>query len=354
MLRGEVLAIGDEIVQGWSIDSNSGEVARELLSAGVRVARHGAVIDERGAIAAAIRESAARSDVLVLTGGLGPTEDDLTREGAADALGVTLEFVPELWEVIQSRWRARGRETPPSNRRQAERPGGSTTIPNANGTAPGFAFRVGACRAFALPGVPSEMRAMLADVVASVRREFPGAPAPIRRLIRCFGAPESVIGEKIAKWMARDADPLVGITVSGGVHTISVLASDAAAAERTAEEIAGVLGDLVVSRDGSTFEEAIGRRLLADGRTISFAESCTAGLAAARLASVAGISAVLRESFVVYSDDAKVERLGVRRETIAKHGNVSAECAAEMAAGAARVARTDLAASITGNAGPTG
>lgn len=358
-VAGEVLAIGDELLQGWAADSNSGEIAAELLAAGVRVQRFTAVGDDRAAIAAALREASARADVLITTGGLGPTGDDLTREGAADALGVALETVPELWTEIEERLKRRG-PVPESNRRQAQRPVGAASIRNPVGSAPGFSFRLGKCRVFALPGVPREMRVMLAEsVLPALAAEVPGALRLQRRTIRCFGASEAHVGERIARWMqARDANPVVGITVHFGVHTITVLArgDDAAAAGRLADETAGAiaaeLGDLVFARDASSLEDVLARALESRRRTISFAESCTAGLAAALLANVPGVSAALRESFVVYTEDAKAERLGVSRETLRVHGSVSSETAAEMAAGVARATGADVGVSITGNAGP--
>ncbi len=360
---GEVIAVGDEIVQGWATDTNSGEIARALAGAGVRVVRTTAVGDEREAIAQCMRETGARAEVVIVTGGLGPTDDDLTREGAADALGVELESVPALWDAIVERLRRRGRAVPESNRRQAARPRGAESIANALGTAPGFSFRLGSARFFALPGVPHEMRAMLAEhVVPEISRAYRDAAPFVRRTVVCFGAPEAVVGEAIAPWMGRRSDPLVGITVSRGVHTISVLAQDdgvsprsgAERAEAAAAAIAAKLGDLVVSRDGAPLEAVVGEMLRERGLTIALAESCTGGLATALLTAVPGISAVLRESFVVYANEAKQARLGVSEELLRTHGAVSRECAVALARGARAAAGAGVAVSITGIAGPEG
>jgi competence/damage-inducible protein CinA-like protein len=354
-IRAEVLAIGDEIVQGWTVDTNSGEIARELLAAGVRVERFTAVADERGAIARAIREAGDRAEIVVMTGGLGPTEDDLTFEACAEALGVELEFVPELWERITARLAARRRPIPESNRRQAHRPRGAESIPNPNGTAPGVTFRLGSARFFALPGVPREMRAMFAEfVLPRIAAEGGGAGAYARKLVKCFGAPEAAVGEAIAPWMGREADPLVGITVSRAVHTISILSRDAAKGIEVADAIAAKLGDLVYSRENDALEETLGKELIARGVTVALAESCTGGLATALLTNVPGISAVLRESFVTYSNDAKRARLAVPSEVLEKHGAVSVECAEAMARGACAAAGARLGISITGIAGPDG
>jgi nicotinamide-nucleotide amidase len=351
---GEVFAIGDEILQGWTTDTNSGEIARELMTVGVRVARFTGVVDERGAIAAALREAGSRAGIVVMTGGLGPTDDDLTCAASADALGVELEFVAELWETITARLTARRRPIPESNRRQAFRPRGSETIPNKNGTAPGFTFRLGGARFFALPGVPREMRAMLAEfVLPRIAAEHPGGGA-VRRVLKCFGAPEAAVGEAIAPWMGRDADPLVGITVSRAVHTISILSHDAAKVNDVQEAIAVRLGDLVYSRENEALEESLGKLLIARGVPVCVAESCTGGLATALLTNVPGISAVLRESFVTYANDAKISRLGVPKNILDAHGAVSAECAEAMARGACAAGGARLGISITGIAGPDG
>lgn len=352
----EILAIGDELAQGWNVDTNSSEISRELLAIGVRVQRFVIITDERAAIARAMAEAAARADVVLVTGGLGPTDDDLTREAAADALGVDLEYVPELWDSIQERLRRRNRPVPESNKKQAYRPRGAATIINNNGTAPGFAFSLGRARLFTLPGVPREMRAMLREsVLPEITNRFPAAPRWSRRVLKCFGAPEAEIGEKLRKWMvARDADPLVGITVSNAVHTISILASTDAKADDAANSIAADLGKLVFARENATLEQVFVNLMIERKFTIALAESCTGGMATALLANVPGVSGVLLESFITYSNGAKQARLGVASETLAGHGAVSAECALEMARGAAAAAGARIGIAITGVAGPGG
>lgn len=354
-IRGEIFAVGDEMVQGWTLDTNSGEIARELLAAGVIATRFTTLPDERATVARAVEEASRRCEVVVITGGLGPTDDDLTREACADAMGAELEYVPDSWDRIVARLAARRRPIPESNRRQAWRPRGSETIPNENGTAPGFAFRLGGARFFALPGVPREMRAMLAQfVLPRLAAEHPGAGGYARRVVQCFGAPEAAVGEAIAPHMRRDADPLVGITVSRGVHTISIVSREPARADAVAEEIAARLGPLVYARAKESLEETLGQRLIARGITVALAESCTGGLATALLAGVPGISAVLRESFVTYANEAKSARLGVPKDTIERHGAVSAECAEAMARGACAASGARLGIAITGIAGPGG
>ncbi|MBI3818912.1 MAG: CinA family nicotinamide mononucleotide deamidase-related protein [Planctomycetes bacterium] len=355
-IAAEVLAIGDELAQGWNVDTNSAEIARELLAIGARVRRFTVITDERPAIARAIAEAAARSEVVIITGGLGPTDDDLTREGAADALGVELEFVGSSWAAIQDRLRKRGRPVPESNKKQAYRPAGADTIVNENGTAPGFVFSLGRARFFALPGVPREMRAMLRDsVLPEICKLFPNAIKPVRRVLKCFGAAEATIGEVIKPWMAaRDADPLVGITVSSAVHTISILSNSAARADAAADAIAASLGKLVFARENASLEEVVARKLISLNLTIACAESCTGGLVASLLTNVPGVSAALLEGFVTYSNEAKTARLGVDPEILRSHGAVSAECAAAMALGASARAGSRVAVATTGIAGPDG
>jgi nicotinamide-nucleotide amidase len=352
----EIIAVGDELLQGWNTDTNSGEIARELLACGVRCVRFAAVGDVRNEIRDALLAADERADVVIVTGGLGPTLDDLTREGAADAMGVAMEWVEENWIAIQERLRKRNPVIPESNKRQAWRPEGSTSIPNSNGTAPGVALELRRAAVYLLPGVPREMRPMLQEtVIPDIRRRFPAIRPMHRRVLKCFGASEAAVGEMIGKWMAsRDADPLVGITVSNAIHTISVLASSESAAESTASEIAAGLGPLVYARKNDTLESVVGELLIHKKKSVAFAESCTGGLASALLGTVPGISSVWKESFVTYSNDSKVARLGVDRALLERHGAVSAECALAMAEGARRAARTDYAVAITGIAGPGG
>lgn len=358
--RAEIFSIGDELVQGWNTDTNSGEIARELLTIGVRVARFTTIRDDRDAIARAFAEASARVDCIIVTGGLGPTDDDLTREAASDALGVDLEFVAELWDAIVTRLRGRGRPIPESNKRQAFRPVGAASIRNNNGTAPGLAFVLGRTRCYALPGVPREMRPMLADfVITDIVQHFPGARPHHREIIKCFGAPEAAIGEVLRPWMvARNADPLVGITVSNAIHTISLLSTAAERCRQTANDIAAAItqqiGPIVYARENVTLEHVLVREFTNRGWTVSFAESCTGGIAASLVTAVPGSSAVLRESYITYHNEAKCERLGVGEEIIQKHGAVSAECAAAMARGAREAARADVAVAVTGIAGPEG
>jgi nicotinamide-nucleotide amidase len=269
-------------------------------------------------------------------------------------MGVGQELVPELWERIVARFPARKRAIPESNRRQAHRPVGAESIPNARGTAPGFAFTLGGARFYALPGVPSEMRAMLTEyVLTDVARRFP-APAAGRSTLKCYGTSEAAVGELLQPYMTRGADPLVGITVSRGVHTISILGADEVKRKRVLDEIRTKLGSLVYSERDEDLEEAVGRGFLERGLTIALAESCTGGLATALLTRVPGISAVLREGIVAYSNEAKQARLGVSAGLLESHGAVSRECAAAMAEGARRTAGVDIGVSITGIAGPGG
>ncbi|MFN0206952.1 MAG: CinA family nicotinamide mononucleotide deamidase-related protein [Planctomycetota bacterium] len=355
-LKGEILAIGDELIQGWNVDTNSSEIARELLIHGVRIVRIAAVGDECVEIKNAFDSSCKRADVVIVTGGLGPTDDDLTREGAAAALGVELEFVQECWKAIENRLRGRYINIPESNRRQAFRPAGTSTIINNNGTAPGFQFHLANAEVFCLPGVPREMRPMLHDsVIPEIQRLHPEVSKYYRKTVKCFGAPEATIGEMIQKWMAaRDADPLVGITVSNAVHTISILSADETVANDTASAIAQALGPLVFSTENETLEAAVAKLLISRKLTIALAESCTGGLASSLLTNVPGISKALMESFVTYSNDAKIARLGVDEKLIKQFGAVSKECAAAMAEGVRRAANTQIGVAITGIAGPSG
>lgn len=329
----EVISTGTELMSGRRADGNFTTLARLLTDRGYDVRYHATYGDRPGDLERGLKLARARADLVVMTGGLGPTDDDLTRATAAEVFHRPLVFQPRLWTVIRKKVRR------PSllNRRQAFIPHGASVVANPLGSAPGFVLRDGTCTFVALSGVPDEMRAMIARV------RLPGRP-PRLQTYRIFGMPESHVEERVAGRI-----PPYGITIGDGMVTICIRGG-----RPVRPFMRRTFGAALVTEDERRLEEVVGQALIRSGRTLAVAESCTGGLVTDRLTDVPGISAVLRESVIAYSNDAKVARLDVRPSTLKEHGAVSGPTACEMARGAARSAGADLGLSVTGTAGPTG
>ncbi|MCA8950255.1 MAG: competence/damage-inducible protein A [Planctomycetes bacterium] len=359
-LRAQLIAIGDELVHGAGLDTNSKWLAIELERLGLVVRRFTVVGDEPEHLRQAIEAACAHADIVVATGGLGPTLDDRTREVTADILGVELRFHEPSWQRIADWMAQRRRPVPESNRRQAMVPIGASVLPNSCGTAPGFAATIGAARLFALPGVPREMRAMFAEQVVPELAALPGLRPTADLKLRVLGPSEALLGERIAGFMLPGRDPAVGVTASGGLLTVRIVGTgmDLAAAkahcEATAAELRPLLGDWLFAEGDGELPELVLERLRRAGRTLALAESCTGGRIASQLVDVAGASDVLLGGVVAYDNSAKVALLGVDETVLATHGAVSEPVAAAMAAGARLRFRADVAISTTGIAGPAG
>lgn len=356
-----VLSTGDELVRGRTLDTNTGAIARALQAEGVTVLGASIVGDDPAALVAAIRRAAASADVVVMSGGLGPTEDDCTRAAAAEAAGAPLERVPALVEDLRRRFAARGGAMAPSNLVQADRPAGAETLPNPHGTAPGFVVSVGAARLFALPGPPYEMQPMLdGEVLPRMRALLPAARRVVRtRTLETFGEREAVVGERIADLMARGREPRVGTTATRGtirvvIHAEGPVADAEGALSATESEIRRRLGAIVFGADGATLADVVGAALLAARRTIAVAESCTGGLVGAALTDVPGVSAVFAGGVIAYANEVKVRELGVDAGLLERVGAVSEEVARAMASGVRRRFGTDMGVAVTGIAGPGG
>lgn len=357
----EILAIGNELLLGETVDTNAAWIARRLASEGIRVARKSTVGDDdadiRDALAAALR----RTGTVVCTGGLGPTRDDLTRDAVARHYG-RAQHVDDGWlNVLHERYARRGIPMPEINRVQALVPDGATLLHNATGTAPGIAI-ADAERGLTilLPGVPSEMRGMMEEHVVPLLRAHLRVRGRVQsRMIRTAGISEAALAERIDD-IAADLAPLtlaflpqtasvdLRVTCWGDVADADVQLD--AAMHRLRER----LGTLAYADDDTDLALHVGRMLRAAGLTLALAESCTGGLVSKRLTDFAGSSEYVHASFVTYHNDAKRDLLGVRPETITLHGAVSEQCAREMAEGARTAARADVAVAITGIAGPGG
>ena len=359
-LTAEILAIGDELIHGALLDTNSKYIAGELERIGCVVHRFTVTSDDPGHLRAALADACGRADVVVATGGLGPTLDDRTRDLVAEVLGGPLWFDATSWEQIQAWMSRRGRAVPDSNRRQAMFPPGATPIANPVGTAPAFAVTIGRARLFALPGVPREMQVLLHDAVLPQVAVLPGLTPTAQVWLRILGPSEALLGECIEPFMVPGRNPAVGITATGGLLTIRIVGTAPtreqalAACERTAAELRPLVAKWLFAEGTFDLPELVMRRLQQKGWTLALAESCTGGLLAARLTDLPGVSAVLRGGVVAYSNESKTTLLGVDPALLAAHGAVSEPVAAAMANGARERFGADVAVATTGIAGPDG
>ncbi|CAN5837457.1 competence/damage-inducible protein A [soil metagenome] len=368
-----VLSIGTELTRGELVNSNAAWLAAGLTDLGFEVVEHDVVDDDQDRIVAALERLAKLADVIVCTGGLGPTTDDLTTVAVAAALGVGVQRDEGSLDHIRRRFERLGRPMSDSNAKQADFPVGATVLPNPIGTAAGFEARLHGARAYFMPGVPHEMKRMFDEqVVPRIRDIAPNDSHQIR--FRTFGSPESVVGEKLAG--VEEAFP--GVTIGYRAHfpeiEVKVLArmpgpasrrpgdvvpADPQAtvrdlAERAAVEVRARLGDIVYGDGDDTFAGVVGRALRTRGWTLAIAESCTGGLVGHMITKEPGASDYLLLDAVTYANSAKQSVLGVDEDVLRGHGAVSAECAARMAEGARRVSGADVALAITGIAGPGG
>jgi nicotinamide-nucleotide amidase len=358
-MKAEILAVGSELLDPLRQETNGAHVTRTLLEAGVETAARVVVADDRALLESAFRAALSRADVVIATGGLGPTEDDLTREAAAGALGRPLVRHPEMVEALRQRFARYGRVMAAVNEKQADVIEGAVVMPNARGSAPGQWLESQGRLLFLLPGPPGEMAPMLAEQVLPLLRARAGGTVIRRRILRIAGMGESDVEQIIAPVYTAFTNPRT--TILGGASEVELQLvaeseSDSAAAERLealASALRGALPGRIYSEDGRELHEVAG--LLTERRlSLALAESCTGGLLASRLTSVPGASAFLDRAWVTYSNRAKVDLLGVDPDLIATHGAVSEEVARALAEGARRQAGSDVAAAITGIAGPTG
>lgn len=357
-MKAVVLSIGDELTNGQTVDTNSAYLSRELAARGIETLGHCTVGDDRVLIADAIRHAARLADLVVVTGGLGPTEDDLTRQALADVMGAGLYLDPQCLAVLEEFFRRRGRTMVEANRIQAMVPEGAEVLDNQVGTACGLAAKVGNAQVYIVPGVPFEMKWIWENVISP--RLPSQAGVRVHRVIHTFGAGESDVGAKIADFMRRGANPTVGTTVAAGLVSIRVVtaAADSAAAaalsQPTIDEIKRRLGTLVVGEEEQTMAIALGELLRRAGQKLATAESCTGGMIGQMITAVPGSSDYYLGGVIAYDNRIKQELLGVPAELLREHGAVSEPVAIAMAEGCLARLGADWAISITGIAGPGG
>lgn len=360
MLNAEILAIGSEMLTPFRTDTNSLWLTDRLNSIGIEVRLKVIVGDDEARLAETIRDALKRSQIIISTGGLGPTADDITKNVFARVLNRQLQLDTEILQRLRERFASRGLEMPEINARQALIPTGATVLPNKRGTAPGILLTEGECTVVMLPGPPREMQPMFAESVLPVLRVRAGKMVIRRRCLSIFGLPESTVDEIAAPIYGRYSNPTTTILAKEGqieLHLTAQAESETAAGnllDELALPLAAALREHLFSTDGEQLEEVAGRLLKAKHLTLATAESCTGGLLAGRVTSVPGSSAYFLASVVAYANEAKVELLGVPQELLAEHGAVSAEVAAAMATGVRQRARADIGIGITGIAGPGG
>lgn len=358
----EILATGDEIRSGTLVDSNSAYIAQKLEEAGIAVIRHHSVGDDIPVMVSVLREIASRADVSIVTGGLGPTSDDLTAEAAAMAAGVRLFQSPEALELVEAFFRSFHRPMTASNIKQSYLPEGSTCLVNPTGTAPGFMLTLGRCLFFFLPGVPSEMRRMLSESVLPRIEALQGGVRQFCRVktLTTFGMTESLTGERLKDFStvfpeiqlgfrAKFPEIQVKFYVRGtGADRLEALIQDAG------RWVSEKLGRKVISVDGESMEAVVGRLLSRNKSTVAVAESCTGGLIAHWLTNVAGSSEYFLYAGVVYANQAKIDLLGVSGDIIRKHGAVHEETVREMAVRVRGISGATYGLATSGIAGPAG
>ena len=359
MIKASIVSVGNEILSGQTLDTNAAHLSARLLSIGVPVVSSYAVGDDIERIVRVFGLASADADVVLATGGLGPTDDDLTRQAFAKFLGVKLELRNELLERIQKFFVGRGRQMAETNKIQAYIPVGAKALANI-GTAPGIMAESEGKLFFALPGVPMEAKRMFEESVLPELERFVGGQAVVVNKLKCFGVGESTIAELLGTMMQRGRNPLINCTASSGIITLHIIATaeDKEKAGQMVEKdeklLQNTLGELIYGVGDQSLAQVVGEKLARQGKTIAVAESCTGGLLAKLLTDNPGSSKYFTYGWITYSNEAKISELDVPAELIREYGAVSEQVARAMAIGARKKAGTDYAVSITGIAGPSG
>lgn len=359
-MQAELLAVGSELLVPGRQETNAATLTRYLLERGCKVVARTTIADDAQALTDSFRLALSRADLVIATGGLGPTEDDLTRECAARALGATLIREPSYVEWLKERFKRFNRPMPSVNEKQADRIEGGRLLMNEKGTAPGQMIERDGKILVLLPGPPREMLPLFEREVLPVVEARASGERIVMRIIRIAGMGESDVEQQVAPIYKTFTNPVT--TILGGASEVELQLvgtgpTDAEALEKVeqlASRIREVLGPRIYTERGETLENVVAALFMRRGLKLALAESCTGGLVTSRLVSIPGVSAFLDRAFVTYSDKAKRDELGVREETLRSFGAVSEETAREMAAGAIRASGADVAIAVTGIAGPTG
>ena len=352
----ELISVGTEILLGDILNTNVPYLSKALAALGIGVTHHSTVGDNKQRLLDTLETAFTRCDTVILTGGLGPTPDDLTKETCAEYFGKDLYLDDKILEEIESYFKLKNIKMPESNKKQALVPEGSIILENNNGTAPGFIMEKDGKIIVILPGPPKEMVPMYRESVEPYLRKFTNEII-LSKNIRTFGIGESAMSELVED-LLEGSNPTVAPYAKSGEALLRVTAK--AESEEDAEklmtpvidEIKSRLGDYIYGIDCASIEEAVAKLLMEKKQTVAFAESCTGGLCAKRLTDIPGTSEIFHCGVVSYSNDIKMKVLGVKTETIEQYTEVSLECAKEMAEGIRLLADADYGVSITGYAGP--
>lgn len=354
----EVVAVGTELLLGQIVNGNAAHIGAALAESGLDANYQQVVGDNLGRVEAALRLAMSRADAVIVTGGIGPTQDDLTREGICAATGRAMAFDEAYAEALRRRFREWGREMPESNLRQAEHPEGAELLANPKGTAPGLVLDHEGTLLFAVPGVPEEMALLLADhVLPRIRARAGVERALVSRVVRSWGRGEAAVAELLADLYSGSTNPSIAFLASSGEIKVRITAGAATEAEARSliapveAEVVARLGSTVFGYDADTIESVLLAALGERGWTVGTAESATGGMIAARITSVAGSSAWFRGGVVAYDVDHKRRLLGVSDDDVAA-GVVSERMAMAMAAGGRETLGVDVVVAVTGAAGP--
>jgi nicotinamide-nucleotide amidase len=354
-MRVELITTGSELMLGFTVNTHLSYIARQLAGIGLRLERQVTVADDRAEMRSAIREALQRSEVLIITGGLGPTSDDFTRDVVAELLGRKLVRDEGVATHIAERIRTRRIRLPESIYVQAQVPVGAQVLPNRNGTAPGLAIDEGGKLVLLLPGPPRELKPMFEEYVLPVlEKHFGAQPYFDCRTFKVVGLAESIVEEKVAPVLADLPDLELGYSAKMGEVEVRIISDLKSTADEAEKRIRAALTDNMYAAGDAKLEEIVVKMLAAAHQTIAVAESCTGGAIANRITNVSGSSEVFINGCVTYSNESKTRLLGVLEKTLAEHGAVSEEVAREMAEGVRTRSGADFGISTTGIAGPTG
>lgn len=360
-MRVHILTVGDEILIGQIVDTNSAWMGRELNLTGAQINKIITVGDEFDDIVRELNRSCQEADIILITGGLGPTKDDMTKKALAHFMGVDMAFHQPTWDRIQRFFERLGRTTTKAHREQCYMPANTTILPNKMGTAPGMWFHYKDTVLVSMPGVPYEMKYLMEhEVLPRLRKTFPGQPIAHRTLLT-VGEGESRIAERLANF-EEQLPPHIKLAYLPNLGRVRLRLTGRGAEQASLEQeldhylkqMEDLLPELVYGREQQQLEEVLGEMLKVRGLTLGTAESCTGGNIAHRITSISGSSAYFEGSIVSYSNEIKERILGVNPETLATYGAVSEQTVTEMVAGALQVLQVDVAVAVSGIAGPTG
>ena len=360
-MKAVIVSIGDELITGQTVDTNAAWLSEELMARGVQVVEHITVGDIQENMVKALRQSADTADTVVVTGGLGPTDDDITRQALAEVLGVELELHEPSLRHIEHIFARSKRDMPARNRIQAMIPKGCQVIQNPMGTAAGIHANLNAAHLFFIPGVPKEMRLMSQEsVFPRITEDRPDREVFKSKKLRLFGISESALAEILGTLMKRGQNPLVNCTVSTGIITLNIIAkaADNGSADNliapVEKDIRERVGNKLFGTGNETLAEVVGNLLKAAGKNLAVAESCTGGMLAKELTDQPGASTFFLGGWICYSNQAKMDSLGVTPTLFETEGAVSEQVASDLAKKARSTVGSDYALAITGLAGPSG